>query len=470
MHFFQQILVDLGIRHTVQYARPLFESERHGGSLSGVKRLLTHYGVQVSAVYADDHQLEGMPYPMVISHRGWPIVLRKAPAADSDINREWDGYALLCDASHAREPHYLHNLLKQWVQTLFPWTAAMAALLTLAASVAFPFQLHRALLTLLSAVGLYFSLRSAQGECAGSCSRVTASAGGKIWGLYPLSVAGAAWFLLSLLVWMTIPAWQEVWSVAAVAMLLMPVWSIGYQAFVVHAWCRNCLAVQAVVVASAAVVLQGDICFWQWGPALLLVASLVTLFYLLWRIYLLYQTLHQPKVDPTLISLMGVPALREEIIRSGTSVDTSALPAIDLGGEGRELVTMLSLHCSHCRDLFRRLYPLWQKGKLSSYHWKLVLSTYPNDAPVAESIAATALRQDAAGALSLLAEWYDHPAVRPFEKRHRQLAPSEEVRQLLHAQTEWLDQKRVSSMPTLLLDGHTLATQLFEGIIENEQT
>ena len=68
----------------------------------------------------------------------------------------------------------------------------------------------------------------------------------------------------------------------------------------------------------------------------------------------------------------------------------------------------------------------------------------------------------------MLAEWYDHPAVRPFEKRHRQLAPSEEVRQLLHAQTEWLDQKRVSSMPTLLLDGHTLATQLFEGIIENE--
>lgn len=465
MHFFQQILYDLKIRHTVVYARPLFEAERNSGSLVGIKRLLTHYGVKVSAVYAEDHQLEGLPYPIVISHRGWPIVLTQEPKSDSDISREWDGYALLCDASKAHEPHYLSNVFKQRVQYLFPRATAVAGLLVAIASLAVSFQWERTLLALLSGIGFYFSLRSVQGECAGSCSRVTSSAGGKLLGLYPLSVAGAAWFVLSTLVWALFPSLQGAWSWASLAMLVMPVWSIAYQALVVHAWCRNCLAVQGVVVASAALILAVGLPAWNTLAALVAAAAWLVLFYVGFHTYVLYTTVKKPSVDPTLIHLMSIPTLREEIIRTGSQIETSEMPFIDLGGDGRELVTVLSLHCTHCRDLFRRLYPLWQEGKLAGYHWKLVLSTYKNDTPMAESLVCTARQQGAGAALELLAEWYDQHSRKHFEKLHQALAPSEEVRQSISAQSDWIDKKRISSMPTLIFDGHVLAASLFEGMI-----
>lgn len=466
MHFFQQILYDLKIRHTVTYARPLFEAEREGGTLVGIKRLLTHYGVKVSPVYAEDHQLAGLPYPVVISHRGWPIVLTHEPKADSDFSREWDGYALLCDATHAHEPHYRMNYLKQRVEYLLPRVTALAGAVVFIASLAFSFQWQRTLLALLSAIGFYFSLRSVQGECAGSCSRVTSSAGGKLLGLYPLSIAGLAWFAFSTLTWCLVPPLQGVWSWGAMLMLIMPVWSIAYQAFVVHAWCRNCLAVQGVVVASAAVAGMEHLCQWSFLAAPVAAAALLVLFYLGWRVYELYNAVKNPPIDPTLVRLMQHPTLREEIIRSNKKIDTSQLPTLDLGGDGRELVTILSLHCTHCRDLFRRLYPLWQKNRLAGFHWKMAFSTYKNDMPVVGCIVHAAQQQGAAEALELLAEWYDHPSLKQFQKLRQQLKPSdEEIAKLTTAQTEWLDKQRISGMPTLLVDGHMLSPTLFEGMV-----
>ena len=120
-------------------------------------------------------------------------------------------------------------------------------------------SLSRLLLVLFNALGFYFSYRSAVGECAGSCSVVTESPAGKLFG-YSLSVIGVAYFGVSLLPTLFIPAWMHVWNWIAIVALLMPVWSIAHQAFVLHAWCKNCMVVQLMVILSAIVVMAGDVC------------------------------------------------------------------------------------------------------------------------------------------------------------------------------------------------------------------
>jgi hypothetical protein len=66
-----------------------------------------------------------------------------------------------------------------------------------------------------------------------------------------------AWFGTSILSTVLIPQWMPLWNLIAVLALAMPIWSIIWQAFILKSWCRNCLAVQVVIICSAATVMAG---------------------------------------------------------------------------------------------------------------------------------------------------------------------------------------------------------------------
>lgn len=107
MNPFFDIMNGLGIRCNESYAKDLFYTQGMGFTLLGIKRMLEHYGVKVQAVRAEKHTLVDIPFPLVCEWNG-RVRLLTAPPADLDaFYAQWNGYALLCDASDAQETSLL---------------------------------------------------------------------------------------------------------------------------------------------------------------------------------------------------------------------------------------------------------------------------------------------------------------------------------------------------------------------------
>ena len=211
MRNFFHILKNLGIRHSFQYTRDLFLNQTGNRSLWGIKKLLEQYNVKTTAVKVESRSLESISYPFVyLGDDGFHALTRK-PDNPEDFEKMWNGIALICDTSKAREPHYLLHRIRDGITVAIPWIVLTGALLLLVTHLICPFSLTQTLLAVLSIAGLYYSWKSAINECSGSCSIVTESPAGEVFG-YSLSVIGMAWFGTSILTTVLIPQWMPLWN------------------------------------------------------------------------------------------------------------------------------------------------------------------------------------------------------------------------------------------------------------------
>lgn len=349
----------------------------------GCKQLLEHFGVEVTAVKYEVKSLEDLTYPFVYQSPEGLVAVTQPPKDPEAFCNEWDGYVLLCDASRAREPHYHWHKLNEVFVYHLKWIALSGAVLTLLYFLWEAFSFSKLMLTLFNLLGLFFSYRSAVNECAGSCSVVTESAAGKLLG-YSLSVIGVAYFAVSLLPILFVPSWMPLWSWIAVAAVLMPLWSIYYQHFVLHAWCKNCLVVQLMVVLSSVVVgwngLTMDGIF-RLQPLVALPSLYLLAVYGLDIVFKHYKIVKHPPMDITVLRLMYQPQLRSEILRSGRPVDTSAVSGLwQLNPDGKhELLLAISLRCNYCKEQFFRIYKEIQKGGLKDYRIQVAISPSPSN-------------------------------------------------------------------------------------------
>ena len=473
MRNFFHILNQLGIRHTFDYPRDLFLAQGRNRTLWGMKKLLERYGVKVTAIKSESKSLEDISYPFVCQMPEGMFAFSQAPKGSGAFREQWDGYALLCDTSRAKEPYYLWHKLKEVFVYGLPWIALAGAVLTLLCFLAEGFSLSKLLLTVFNLLGLYFSYRSAVNECTGSCSVVTESSAGKLFG-YSLSVVGVAYFSVSLLPVLFVPSWMPLWSWIAVFALVMPVWSISHQAFVLHAWCENCLVVQAMVVLSALVVLGNGLSM----EGVFRLQSLVALpslyllaVYGLDKVFNFYKIAKHPPMDGTVLRLMHNPVLREEILRSGREADASAVPDIwVMNPEGKQdLFLAISLYCVHCKEQFFKLYKAMEKGELKDYRIKLAISQSPQDKKVIDGLAATALHQGSQAAMKLLAGWYEKQNRKLFLRTLKKGLPMEGVHETLEQMNQAVKEMKVESLPFVALGGYEITPTIFWAKVEWEK-
>ncbi len=473
MRNFIYILKDLGVRYSFIYTRDLFLAQERNNTLWGIKKLLEHYGVKVTAVKSEAKSLSDITYPFVclLSKEGMVAVTHE-PKNLEDFMAQWNGVALLCDTSRAKQPHYLWHKLKENIEYALPWITLIGVALTALWFLYESFSLSALLLTCFNLLGFYFSFRSAVNECAGSCSVVTESAAGKLFG-YSLSVIGMAYFGVSLLPTLFVPSWMPVWSWIAVLTLIMPVWSISHQAFVLHAWCKNCLIVQAAVVLSGVVVWWNglsleDVLSVQPLVALPSLYLLVT--YLLAIVFEHYKIVKHPPMDGTVLRLMHNPVLRKEILHAGKQADTSNVPALWLmNPEGKqELFLAISLHCVHCKEQFFKIYKAMEKGELKDYRIKIAISPSKQEAKVIEALAATAIHEGMEKAMELLAVWYESQNRKLFLLSVKKNLPMEGVKEALAAMNESVEPLGIEGLPFVVLDGHEITPTIFWAKVELE--
>jgi uncharacterized membrane protein len=467
------ILNGLGIKWTYTYTSEVIRNQEKINSLWGIKKVLEHYGVKVTGVKSEGKSLRDMQYPFVCLGPEGFVVITKEMEDPQAFEKDWNGYALLCDASQAKEPHYKWHKLRDKVSDSIPKVLVAGLVLTVALFIFNPFSIWKTLLVLFNSLGLYFSYRSAVNECSGTCSVVTESPSSKILG-YSLSVIGIAYFGISLIPTLFVPSWMPAWNWIAAAALLMPVWSISHQAFVLHAWCRNCLIVQLMVVLSALIVfIRGDFSVESLSARSLV--ALPTLYllsaYLLKMAFELYKIVKDPPMDKAILKLMHDPAVRKEILTMGDYVDTSAIPdlwVINPDAEN-ELLLALSLSCGHCREEFGKIYRAYSRGELKDYRIKLVISQKPEDKKVIDVIASVALNENPAKAFELLARWYDERKPKAFLSSEGQGLKMEGVSEVLAHMSSVVRPMNIKGLPYMLLNGHEIDRSVFWAKIELEK-
>ena len=101
-----EILGSLGIKWTYSYATELIRNQEKVNTLWGVKKVLEHYGVKVTGVKSEARSLNDMEYPFVCLTAEGFVAITKPVEDPQEFEKDWNGYALLCDASQAKEPHY----------------------------------------------------------------------------------------------------------------------------------------------------------------------------------------------------------------------------------------------------------------------------------------------------------------------------------------------------------------------------
>ena len=467
------ILGSLGIKWTYSYATELIRNQEKVNTLWGVKKVLEHYGVKVTGVKSEARSLNDMEYPFVCLTAEGFVAITKPVEDPQEFEKDWNGYALLCDASQAQEPHYRWHRVKDSIIDSIPKVLIAGLIATAALFILRPFSIWKTLLVILNSLGLYFSYRSAVNECSGTCNVVTESPSSKILG-YSLSVIGIAYFGISLIPTLFVPSWMPAWNWIAAAALIMPVWSISHQAFVLHAWCRNCLWVQLMVVLSALIVFfRGDFSIQSLSAQALV--ALPTLYllsaYLLKTAFEHYKILQDPPIDKTILKLMYDPAIRKEILTKGDYVDTSAIPdlwVINPEAEN-ELFMALSLSCGHCKEEFSKIYRAYRRGELKDYRIKLVISQKSEDKKVIDVLASVALHKNTARAFELLAKWYDETDAKAFLRSEGNGLNMEEVREILTDMSSVVRPMNIKGLPYMLLNGHEIDRSIFWAKVELEK-
>lgn len=470
MRDFFHILGSLGIPHSFQYTRDLFLNQTGNRSLWGIKQMLEKYGVGVTAVKVGSKSLDNLSYPFVFQGEdGFYAMLRK-PDDPEAFEKMWNGIALLCDTSKAREPYYFLHKTRDVITQAMPWIVFTGALLILATHLTNPFSLFRTLLFVFCLAGLYFSWKSAVNECSGSCSAVTESPAGKVLG-FSLSVIGMAWFGISIFTIVLVPQWLPLWNLIAVVALAMPLWSILWQAVVLKVWCRNCLAVQAAIVCCAVTVIVGgglSVETVTWRSVAALPSAFLMAVYALDIVFRYYKTAVHPPLDISILRMMSNPQLREHIISMGNKVETEGFPELwTLNPKGKNQVFIaLSLRCAHCKDMFSRILEAQRKGRLAEYHITFALNGAGGDRIVTEVLAATAMHKSPEAALELLAQWYDNQNPKAFGRLASKGLPMDGVAEMFDAMDKKTKTMNIQALPFVALNGKEIAPAVFWADVE----
>ena len=480
MHYFQQILNDLNVRYTVPYARTLFESRSDSGSLYGIKKMLEKFGLTICAIQAES--ADDIEYPCICKYHGTVQVLKSKP----DDYEELAGKVVLILEGRGRgkEPGYISNVIRLVLQVVMPYLTGAAVLVLVLISFLSDssFDLHKLILLILNGIGIFFSWRTVAKECSGTCKEVTESTASKLFGLYSLGVIGLSYFISSLLIVLFIPALSPILALISCAALIMPLWSLSYQAFIVRAWCKNCIGVQAAVIAifiTELIFCRISISSLEWMPALAAVSIYISTFFFADRFYSAVQKNKQYPMHLLTIyqKIMRDVSVREKIISAGWYYDTADSSTVLIHkaegenaevGNAKELLFVISPFCEHCRELFLKLYEMIESEQLKDYNITLLFAPGKSSLPVYGSVICEYQQHGTKSALDLLYSWFNSFKINRFRKKFSACALTLEYNAEIARQKTWYEKSKIHGTPVMIINSHRVSYLLLDEIAANE--
>jgi hypothetical protein len=303
---------------------------------------------------------------------------------------------------------------------------------------------------------------------------VLESSASKLFGLYSLSAIGLSYFLSGIILFLVAPTLAPVFALVACVAIVMPVWSVSYQKFVVHAWCKNCLGVQSsIVLLFVTELLFGriDISELQLLPLIEFAALYLIVFYACNAVYTLVQNLR--KYPQSLISsyysLMQNDDVLRSVIESGREYDTKDASTLVITNpqdkDATELFFLLSPFCGHCKDLFFKLQEYYNIGKLSKFKVIIMFGDSSFGLPVCGSVIAEYQKNGAEAALAVLDKWYKSPKIDKFRKIYDQYEKTPELLAELSRQEMWYEKHNITGTPMMIVNSHLVDHQIIGGIV-----
>lgn len=474
MHYFQQILRDLHIKHTVPYARSLFDERQNSNSFLGIKQMLEHYGLKINAIHIQSEQ--DLEYPCVCLYDG---VFRVLDSAPEDFSRIRAGTALIItDRGAASEPHYFLHRVQIAIRFLLPVVAVAAMIflvvLSFLQSGSDPFDWHKFALFILGCSGAYFSWKTVAKECSGSCHDVLGSSASKLLGIFSLSVIGLSYFITGLIIELFVPSLRDIQAIISCIALIMPVWSLSYQAFVLRAWCRNCVGVQlSLILIFAAELLLGHINprLIALLPALEAISLYIIIFFICNRIYELaaMQKKYPKDLVANYLELLKDSSTMEKTIAAGKKYDTTDASTLVIANPEaeKELLILISPFCEHCKVLFLNLKEKISSAVLNEYRIKIIFADEPAGLPVSGAAICEYYLHGPQGFIDFMSKWYtgSHSIVK-YRKQFAGYKLSTEYNEELARQKEWIRSHNISGTPMMFVESHRISFVLLESLIQ----
>lgn len=296
------VLLDhLDVPYTAQYTNKAYRTMQFK-SVFGLTKLLSDYGIS-SKGYDMVHPAccTSLPVPFLVGLTDGTYAVATAvdpahitimhpdgtqePLSVDDFAANATGKVLLVyPSADAIEPNYRRHCIEDAAQSVKPWLlvgSMLFILLYLVITEGVTHSLWTILLTLLDLGGLYVSyllilkqmnIHSAAAEhvCGiiqqHGCSKVLASDGSSLLGLFHWAEVGMAYFSVTLIAQVAVPAAWPMLSLVNLCCLPFSVWSVWYQRTRAKAWCTLCLTIQSIFWLQFVCCLCGGLIARAWPP------------------------------------------------------------------------------------------------------------------------------------------------------------------------------------------------------------
>lgn len=498
-NLFVCLLESLRIPYTQPFANRLFEETPHKYSLFGLSRMLGTYGIPSEGLrLSDKKQLADIPPPFIaqvsndlgvvtqISEQSVTYIVQgKLTRSAYDRFLEISSGVVLVpypDADSGEPDLALHRREQcvQRVKVAGVWVCALLLFLPAVHSGNSVFRFVPFVLLLLEGAGLWVSVllllhqlavrnRSSERLCNlfhyDSCNSVLDSPASRWLGGISWSETGFAFFGVNLLLLLVHPSSIPVLGAMHACALPYCVWSLWYQRFRAHSWCPLCLLVLSLLVLQFLCCLFGgvfpgslfDMSFLvDWVFVGLAYAGSALALNLLLPLYgRLRQAADWKYAFRTLKFRKDVfETLLHHQLRYDAGSETSTL--VFGNPDAYYQITVFSNpYCNPCARMHQRLHALPE----SDFCFRYVFTSFgPAYEEAGRLLIAVYRKYGPERALPIYDEWYAGGKSRQsrFFDAYGLNADAEDVLKEYKRHTEWQERTRLSSTPTLLVNGYLL--------------
>lgn len=496
----EAFLEQLKIPYTKHFAEQLYEEHPYRNNMLGLRQMLGIYGIQTQGVKTED--LSSLPMPCILHLSGRFVIgiestteqitylwhQKKIRSKIADFQKQWTGNALIPeDISMAAEPEYIQHRKEQFLH-LAEWFAVICAILFYGI---FNFTLHQNYLQPLSYIFIGIDLLGI-GICSlllqkqmfnssqigdkictmfhqTDCNHILYSEGAKI-GPYSWSEIGMGYFFSHLLFTVSHPDAIPMLSIIGWGAMVYGIWSIYYQATVVHQWCILCLYVQALLwingIVTALYLGYHHIPFEIQAILihfLLFGAIVVTTIFVIHKITEVI-TEKQDKIQATFQyrALKSNKDVFTTILRQSQFIQTDDTDsAILLGNpQAKMRITILTNpYCNPCAKMHKKVERLLDESP-QNICIQYIFSSFNEDLEDSNRFLIAAYQQlGPEYARDIYSQWYEKGKYnsQAFMKNWPTIifhAPAVE-KELTHHQN-WKNRTQITATPTLLVNGYIL--------------
>lgn len=482
---------------TRKYADKLFAEHPHRHNLYGLSDMLSIYKIQNAGVQVENKDLSELVLPFVAHVSNDFVVVKRLSvnAVDyiwrdkqisvpvNEFKRLWTGIALIAEpGTFSEEPEYKKHRKEVFIGLLqrIGLLAILTFLLLLECFEHHLFSSMTGILLLLFnlvGVGVTFLLLLKQGKvqseytdkiCSlfkqGDCNSVLESDAAKLWGIFSWSEIGLSYFASGLILTVFYPQWMPYFIIVNLLSLPYTVWSIWYQYKIAKQWCPLCLSVLLLLWLTAVVNLFG-----QWRlPSFEVqdVMSVVILYSLSFlSLHLIsecwFRSEQLENVKYELNNLKASESIFISLLEQQPHYDISIATSQIIWGcpKAKLHITVLTNpHCNPCAQMHKRIGSLLKEMGdkvcvqyiFSSFNKELEKST--------RFLIAVYQQESREKAEVVYDDWFagkkylGEAYIRKFDYD----LDSADVNRELHKHNEWQHECRITSTPSILINGYQL--------------